>query len=264
MAARLLTERRDGTLVLTFSNPGFRNALGPEIYEPAMQAFADVEQDASIRAVVLTGADGTFCAGGNLNRLLENRARPPQVQADSIDALNRMTRAIVRCTRPVIAAVEGAAAGAGMSLALACDLITAGHGAKFVMAYVKVGLSPDGGGSWFASRALPKQAATELMLEGGAWPASRLHALGVVNALVDDGEALDAALDHARRIAALSPHAVGRIKKLIANAADATLEQQFIQERESFVACLHHEDGGEAIAAFLEKRPAHFEPTTDP
>jgi len=258
MAAQLLTDRRGSTLVLTFSNPGFRNALGPEMYEATMGAFADVEKDASIRAVVLTGADGMFCAGGNLNRLLENRQQPPQVQADSIDGLNAMTRAITTCTRPVIAAVEGFAAGAGMSLALACDLITAGHGAKFVMAYVKVGLSPDGGGSWFASRSLPKQAASELMMEGGAWPASRLHALGLVNTLVDDGRALTAALEHATRLAALSPHSIARIKGLIRDADDAPLEQHFIHERESFVACLHHADGGESISAFLEKRPARF------
>lgn len=258
MAAALLTDRRDATLVLTFSNPGLRNALGPEIYEPMMQAFADVEHDPTIRAIVVTGADGMFCAGGNLNRLLENRERPPQVQADSIDALNRLTLAITRCSRPVIAAVEGFAAGAGMSLALACDLIAAGSGAKFVMAYVKVGLSPDGGGSWFATRALPRQTAAELMLEGGAWTAGRLHALGVVNSIVDDGRALDAALDHAARIAALSPHAVARIKRLIGQAEDATLEQHLHSERDSFVACLHHEDGGEAVSAFLEKRTPRF------
>ncbi len=258
MSARLLIDRLGGTLVLTFSNPDLRNALGPEIYQPAMQAFTDVERDASIRAVILTGADGVFCAGGDLNRLLDNRSRPPQVQADSIDALNAMTRAILNCTRPVIAAVEGVAAGAGMSLALACDLITAGHGAKFVMAYVKVGLSPDGGGSWLATRALPRQTAAEMMLAGGAWPASRLHALGVVNTLVDDGRAVEAALEHAERLAALSPHAVARIKRLIAHAADASLEHHFIEERDAFVACLHHADGGEAVAAFLEKRPARF------
>lgn len=262
MAGRLLVERRDRALVLTFSNPEARNALGPEIYEPAMAAFADVAGDPSIRAVVLTGEGGTFCAGGNLRRLLENRARPPQVQADSIDALNRLTRAITDCDRPVIAAVEGFAAGAGMSLAMACDMVVAGRSAKFVMAYVKVGLSPDGGGSWFATRALPRQAAAELMLEGGAWPAERLHALGVVNALVDDGGSLAAALDHARTIAALSPHAVARIKRLIAHAADAPLADQLTAEREAFVACLHHPDGGEAISAFVEKRPARFEAPT--
>ncbi len=259
MAARLLIDRKNGALVLTFSNPGFRNALGPEIYEPMMQAFVDVEHDPSIRAVVITGADGMFCAGGNLNRLLDNRQQPPQVQADSIDGLNRLTRAITGCSRPVIAAVEGFAAGAGMSLATACDLITAGSGAKFVMAYVKVGLSPDGGGSWFATRALPRQTAAEMMLEGGAWPATRLHALGVVNTVVDDGQALDAALEHAARIAALSPHSVGRIKSLIAHAEHAPLEAHLVAERDSFVACLHHADGGEAISAFLEKRSARFD-----
>ena len=259
MAAELLVDRRGSALVLTISNPGFRNALGPEAYAGCMQAFDDVATDASIRAVVLTGADGMFCAGGNLNRLLENRSQPPQVQADAIDSLHRMTRAITDCSKPVIAAVEGFAAGAGMSLALACDMITAGASAKFVMAYVKVGLSPDGGGSWFTTRALPRQTAAEMMLEGGAWPASRLHALGVVNTLVDDGKALDAALEHAERLAALSPHALGRIKKLIAKAGDASLEQHLLDERESFVACLHHADGGEAIAAFLEKRAARFD-----
>lgn len=258
MPTELLCERRDSALLLTISNPGARNALGPEIYEPAIAAFATAGSDATIRTVVLTGADGVFCAGGNLNRLLENRSKPPQVQSDSIDGLIRFTRLITDCTKPVIAAVEGSAAGAGMSLAMACDLITAGRSAKFVMAYVKVGLSPDGGGSWFATRALAKQSAAELMLEGGAWGAERLHALGVVNSLVDDGQALTAALGHAKRIALLSPHAVARIKRLIAHAADVPLGDQMLAERESFVACLHHDDGGEAVSAFLEKRPAVF------
>ena len=259
MAAELRIDRHGSTLVLTFSNPGFRNALGPGMYVACIDAFDGIASDASIRAVVLTGADGMFCAGGDLNRLLENRGQPPQVQADSIDNLHRMTRAITGCTKPVIAAVEGYAAGAGMSLALACDMITAGTSARFVMAYVKVGLSPDGGGSWFATQALPRQTAAEMMLEGDAWPAARLHALGVVNTLVDDGKALDAAFEHAERLAALSPHALGRIKQLIAKAADVSLEHHLLDERESFVACLHHPDGGEAIAAFLAKRTARFD-----
>ena len=258
MTATVLSDRRDSALVLTFSNPGFRNALGPEMYEALMPAFEQASIDDTIRSVILTGADGTFCAGGNLNRLLENRSKPPAVQAESIDGLNRITRAITDCPKPVIAAVEGAAAGAGMSLAMACDLITASRSAGFVMAYVKVGLSPDGGGSWFATRGLPKQSAAELMLEGGAWTSERLHALGIVNTLVDDGGALAAALAHADRIAALSPHAVSRIKALIAHAAEAPLAQHLTAERDSFVACLHHDEGGEAVSAFLEKRPARF------
>ena len=259
MAAELRMARHGSTLVMTFSNPGLRNALGPAMYAACMTAFDDIAGDASVRAVILTGADGMFCAGGDLNRLLENRSQPQQVQADAIDQLHRMTRAITGCTRPVIAAVEGYAAGAGMSLALACDMITAGTSARFVMAYAKVGLSPDGGGSWFVTHALPRQTAAEMMLEGGAWPAARLHALGVVNTLADDGKALDAALEHAERLAALSPHALGRIKQLIAKAPAAPLERHLADERESFVACLHHPDAGEAIAAFLAKRAARFD-----
>lgn len=258
MAAEVLVARRDAALVLTFSNPGFRNALGPEMYAALLGGFAQAAEDATIRAVVLTGADGMFCAGGNLNRLLDNRSKPPQVQSDSIDALHRLTAAITGCPKPVIAAVEGFAAGAGMSLAMACDLIVAGRGAKFVMSYVKVGLSPDGGGSWFTTRALPRQLAAEAMMLGGTLEAPRLHALGVVNEVADDGGALDAALGQAARFAALSPHAVGRIKTLIGKAVTSTLDDHLLAERESFVACLHHADGGEAIGAFLEKRKPRF------
>ena len=259
MTAELRVERRETTLVLTFSNPGFRNALAPEMYAAMLAAFELAERDSTIRTLILTGADGVFCAGGNLNRLLENRAKQPQVQADSIAALHELTRAITNSSKPVIAAVEGAAAGAGCSLALACDLIVAGRSAKFVMAYVKVGLSPDGGGSWFASRALPRQSAAEMLLGGGAWSSDRLHALGMVNQVVADGEALTAALERADSIAALSPHAVSRIKRLLASARDVPLETQLEREQQSFVACLHHADGGEAIVAFLEKRKARFE-----
>ena len=258
MTAELRVERSDTTLILTLSNPGSRNALAPEMYAAGIAALASAERDAAIRAVILTGADGVFCAGGNLARLLDNRTKPPQVQADSIEALHRLTSAIVGCGKPVIAAVEGAVAGAGFSLALACDLIVAGASAKFVMAYVKVGLSPDGGGSWFASRALPRQTAAEMLLAGDVWTSERLHALGVVNAVVADGAALALALERAAHLATLSPHAIGRIKGLLAGAGDVPLATQLQRERESFVACLHHAEGGEAISAFLEKRPARF------
>ena len=165
MPAELLASRRDATLILTLSNPGAKNALHPDMYAAGIEALSTAERDPDIRAVVLTGAGDVFCAGGNLNRLLENRAKPPTVQAESIDQLHSWIEAIRDCNKPVIAAVEGPAAGAGFSLALACDLIIAAHSAKFVMAYVKVGLSPDGGASWFLSQALPRQLATEMLIE---------------------------------------------------------------------------------------------------
>jgi len=258
MSAELQASRRDATLILTLSNPGAKNALHPDMYAAAIETLSTAERDDSIRAVVLTGADHFFCSGGNLNRLLENRSKDKSVQAESIDNLNGWIEALRDCPKPVIAAVDGAAAGAGFSLALACDLIVAGNSAKFLMAYVKVGLTPDGGASWFLAQALPRQLATEILIEGKPVVASRLHELGLVNRLVADGSALDAALEWADELAALSPNAVERIKALAQEAQRNTLAQQFEAEKRNFVESLHHRDAHEGISAFLEKRNPVF------
>lgn len=257
MTAELLTSRPAGsesTLVMTLSNPGARNALHPDMYAAGIEALDSAERDSSLRAIVLTGADNFFCAGGNLNRLLENRAKDPSVQAQSIDLLAEWITALRQSTKPVIAAVEGAAAGAGFSLALACDLLVAADDAKFVMSYARVGLTPDGGGSWFLAQALPRPLAAEVLLEGKPISATRLAELGVVNRLAKPGSALDTALDWADDLGKLSPNSTARIKALVDAAGTQTLEAHLVAERDSFVASLHHRDGLEGITAFLEKR----------
>ncbi|QGZ61063.1 oxepin-CoA hydrolase, alternative type [Paraburkholderia acidisoli] len=261
MSAELRSSRPEGhesTLVLTLSNPGARNALHPDMYAAAVEAFDAAERDTSLRAIVLTGADHFFCAGGNLNRLLENRAKEPAVQAASIDMLAAWITAMRQSSKPVIAAVEGAAAGAGFSLALAADLLVAADDAKFVMAYSRVGLTPDGGGSWFLANALPRALAFEVMVEGKPISAARLAELGVVNRVAKPHTALDTALAWADEIAKISPNSVARIKTLTSAATTQPLEAQLGDEREHFVASLHHRDGLEGITAFLEKRaPAY-------
>jgi len=257
MSAELLASRpaeSESTLVLTLSNPGARNALHPDMYAAGIEALDTAERDASIRAIVLTGADQFFCAGGNLNRLLENRAKDPAVQAQSIDLLGEWIAALRASTKPVIAAVEGAAAGAGFSLALACDLIVAADDTKFVMSYARVGLTPDGGGSWFLARALPRQLAAEVLFEGRPIVATRLHELGVVNRLAKAGAARDAAIAWADDLGKISPNALARIKGLIDAAGAQPLADHLVAERDSFVASLHHGDALEGITAFLEKR----------
>jgi enoyl-CoA hydratase/carnithine racemase len=258
MSAELKASRRDATLVLTISNPGARNALHPDMYAAAIESFANAERDESVRAVVLTGADHFFCAGGNLHRLLENRHADPAIQAASIEQLQGWIEAIRNCPKPVIAAVDGAAAGAGFSLALACDLIVAGSSAKFVMAYVKVGLTPDGGASWFLSQALPRQLAGEILIEGKAILAPRLEQFGLVNRVVPDGSALDAALNWADDLAALSPHSVNLIKGLIEAAPQQSLVEQCALEKQQFLQCMRHRDSQEGISAFLDKRKPHY------
>ena len=156
--------------------------------------------------------------------------------------------------KPLIAAVEGYALAGGCEIALACDLIVAGASAKFVMAYNKVGLTPDGGASWFLSQALPRQLATEILIEGKPVSSARLHEAGLVNRVVPDQQALSAALAWSDELAALSPHAIGNIKSLLREAPTNSLSQHFEAEKQSFVSSLHHRDGLEGISAFLEKR----------
>lgn len=259
MAAELRSTFEGSTLVLTIHNPEHRNALGPEIYAAGVEALSAAESNADVRCVVLTGEGDVFCAGGNLQRLQANRQKAPEVQAQSIEGLHTWIEAIRTFPKPVIAAVEGPAAGAGFSLALACDLIVAARNAVFVMAYSSVALSPDGGGSWSLSRALPRQLVTELLMTGERIGAQRLHELGVVNRLCDAGQALGTALDWAARLGARAPNVLASIKDLITEAGANDLPTQLALEREHFVKNLHHANGGIGIAAFLAKQTPRYE-----
>jgi enoyl-CoA hydratase/carnithine racemase len=253
MIGQLKSAVHGQTLVLTISNPTLRNALGPEIYTAGIEALNAAESNPEIRSVIITGEGAHFCAGGNLQRLLTNREQPKEVQAQSIDGLHTWMEAIHTFPKPVIAAVEGAAAGAGFSLVLMCDLVVAARDSIFVMAYSSIALSPDGGGSWNLSQTLPRQLAAELMLLGERISAERLHDLGSVNRLVESGTALTQALDLAERINARAPNAMQSIKELINDAPTQSLHVHLTQERDHFVKNLHHANAGLGISAFLNK-----------
>jgi len=255
--AKLTVEREGDVLILTLDNPTQRNALGPGIYDGGIEAFKTVAEDQSIGAVILTGRDGTFCAGGNLNRLKNNRTKSPEFQREAMNALLDWVKAIRQSEVPVIAAVEGAAAGAGCSVALACDLIVAAEDAVFALSYVKVGLNPDGGATDFLARALPQQLASEILFEGGKIAPERLHQAGVVNRLVGHGEALDVALAWGQKLAKGPRAAMGRAKRLLEEVY-GDLPAQLDKEADAFVEALHHDEAGEGISAFLEKRKPQF------
>ena len=246
-------------MVLTLSNPKHRNALGPEMYAAGVEALSVAESSADVRSVVLTGEGAMFCAGGDLQRLQANRQQSPEVQAQSIEGLHSWIDAIRTFPKPVIAAVEGAAAGAGFSLALACDFIVAADDALFVMAYSNVALSPDGGASWSLMRALPRQLVSELLIAGERVGARRLHTLGLVNRICPAGGALPEALALAEKLNGKAPNALASIKELMNEAADATLSRQLASERDHFVKNLHHVNGGTGIAAFLGKQLPRYE-----
>lgn len=258
MTASLKSHSQGATLVLTISNPEHRNALGPEIYAAGVEALNVAESNAEVRSVVITGEGSHFCAGGNLQRLLGNRQKPPEVQAQSIEGLHNWIETIRAFPKPVIAGVEGSCAGAGFSLALACDFIVAANNAVFVMAYSGVGLSPDGGGSWGLARSLPRATVMQLLMLGERANAERLLQLGVVNAVVDAGEAAAQALALAERLNARAPNALASIKELVNEATDAALHTHLKSERDHFVRNLHHPNAGEGIAAFMDKRSASY------
>ncbi len=259
MTAQLLSTSEGQTLVLTLSNPEFRNALGPEMYAAGVEALSVAESSPDVCSVVITGANGIFSAGGNLQRLQNNRQLPPEHQAQSIEGLHNWIEAIRTFPKPVIAAVEGPAAGAGFSLALACDMIVAARNSVFVMAYSSIALSPDGGGSWSLSRAMPRQLATELLMCGERIGAERLQQLGVVNRLADAGQALPQALLLCEQLNARAPNALSSIKELLADADGNSLNAQLARERDHFVKNLHHANAGIGISAFLNKKKPEYE-----
>lgn len=259
MPAELKSTSHGQTMVLTLSNPEHRNALGPDMYAAGVEALNVAESSTDVRSVIVVGEGAIFSAGGNLQRLLANRQQPPDYQAQSIEGLHSWIEAIRAFPKPVIAAVEGAAAGAGFSLALACDFLVAATDAVFVMAYSNIALSPDGGGSWSLSRALPRQLVTELMMCGERISAQRLHELGVVNRLANAGSALTEALALAGGLNARAPNALASIKDLVNEASHNTLNGQLAAERDHFVRNLHHANAGIGIAAFLSKQTPRFE-----
>jgi len=258
MPAELQSTSQGQTLILTLHNPEFRNALGPEIYAAGVEALNGAERSPDVRSVVISGAGPWFCAGGNLQRLQANRQQPPAVQAESIEGLHTWIEAIRLFPKPVLAAVEGAAAGAGFSLALACDFVLAARDAQFVMAYSSIALSPDGGGSWSLARALPRQLVTELLMFGNRISASALQQHGLVNHVSEPGQALQDALQWAERLNARAPNALSSIKDLINEAGEHTLTRHLESERDHFVRNLHHRNAGIGIDAFLNKTTPRY------
>jgi enoyl-CoA hydratase/carnithine racemase len=258
MTAELLTERRTDVLVLTFSDPATRNTLSHEVIAAGIESLNRAEADAEIRSVLLRCAGGHFCAGGNLQGLLERRRAGPPAQVRMLEHLHRFIESLRAFPKPVIAAVEGAAAGAGFSIALACDLIVAAEDARFILSYGRIGLSPDGGATWSLMQALPRARVQQLVWLGEPVSAQQLRDWGLVGWIADRGHATDEALRLAARLGAMAPNALASGKDLLQDAAGRTLAEQLAAERDHFVENLFHANGAEGLAAFLEKRAPTF------
>jgi enoyl-CoA hydratase/carnithine racemase len=251
--------RRDGAVLHVINNnPEARNALSPEFYDGFRAALALAADDPAVAVVVLSGADGFFCAGGNLNVLKTRAAMPVPERLAAINGLHDVIRAIRACPRPVIAAVEGGAAGAGASLALACDLIVVAEDAYFALSYLRIGLTPDGGATAFLSDAVPRQLVAEFLMFGDKVPVQRLCDLGAINRVVGKARTVTVAQGLGERLASLPPDALASVKRLIGQAEGNDLAAQLEAEAQAMAQAQGGAEAAEGISAFLDKRKPDF------
>jgi enoyl-CoA hydratase len=252
MADEVLTEVTDGVMVITMNRPEARNAVNTALAQQMAHAIDELDGRDDVVLGILTGAGGTFCAGMDLKAFA--RGERPQVE-------NRGFAGITEAppTKPLIAAVEGYALAGGCEAVLSCDMVVAGRGARFGVPEVKRGLVPAAGGLFRLPARIPYQVAMELMLTGNFMDAARAHELGLVNRLVDDGEALSAARALAAEIAANGPLAVRVAKQVVSRAVDWPADEAFTRQREFVEPVMTSEDAGEGAAAFAEKRAPRWQ-----
>ena len=258
MTSELLTERHGAVLVLTLSDPATRNTLSHQALAAGIEALNVAESDAQIRCAILRGDGAHFCAGGNLQGLMERRRAGPPAQVQMIEHLHQFIEALRAFPKPVIAAIEGAAAGAGFSLALACDLVVAAEDARFILSHGRLGLSPDGGATWALAQALPRALVQQLVWLAEPASARQLNEWGLVGWVTDSGQAFTEALRLAHSLADMAPNALASGKELVQQATGRTLADQLAAERDHFVENLFHVNGAEGLQAFLEKRRPAF------
>jgi enoyl-CoA hydratase/carnithine racemase len=238
--------------IVWLDRPAQLNALNLEMRVALSEAFQNVNDDAAVRAVIVTGGDNVFAAGADI-RLLADKG-PAEVRALGFADL---WRPVAASPKPVIAAVSGYALGAGCELALMCDIIVADSTAQFGQPECKLGVMPGAGGSQRLVRAIGKPAASLLLMTGAMLSAERAYALGLVSELAE-GNCLAAARKIASRIATMPPLAIAAIKNTLANGADLPLPDALALENQAFLRLFDTRDQKEGMAAFLEKRKPDF------
>ena len=255
----LLAEDADGVRILTLNRPDAYNAFNVELKETLLSELRWAAGEESVRAVVLTGAGRAFSAGQDLKEHIASLGAPDGTQMRTIEEhYNPLVRAVLTMPKPVIAAVNGTAAGAGASLAFACDLRIAAESAKFVLAFAGVGLSVDTAASWTLPRLVGYGRAMEMMLLGEPVAAPDALPIGMVNRVVADGTALAEATELARRLATGPTAAYARIKEALQAGAAGDLDHALATEARTQAELGATADHLEAVQAFVTKRKPSF------
>lgn len=253
-------EVRDGVALVTLNRPAALNALTQAMGEEFVSAVGSAHERGA-RAIVLTGAGRAFCAGGDLREMQQFAEKEGRIEAffdEPLRLLHSCVLLIRRTPLPVIAAVNGAASGAGCNLALACDLVIASESAKFNQAFIKVGLTPDCGGTFILPRLVGWRRATAMMMTGEVVAARGALSMGMINEVVADEELMETAMRMAKRLATAPTAAIASIKELLDQSAVNDYGTQLELERQAQLQSGLTKDFREGVAAFIEKRPPRF------
>ena len=253
--AEVETTRDGAVLTITLNRPDVLNAFNADLHRALSSALGDAQAD-DVRAVVITGAGRGFCVGQDLT---EFREAPGDIGERLRGNYHPNILALRRLEKPVLAAVNGPAAGAGLSFACACDLRLAAASATFVPAFINIGLVPDSGGTYFVRRLLGTARAFEWMTSGRRLSAVEALELGLVSEVVEDEKLAKRAAERAAELAAMPTRGIGLTKRLFDHAENATLEEQLELEAQLQTAATKTADFREGVDAFLEKREPRFE-----
>jgi 2-(1,2-epoxy-1,2-dihydrophenyl)acetyl-CoA isomerase len=244
---------------ITLNRPSVMNALDLRTIGSLREAAERAETDAQARAVVIRGAGPAFLAGGDVAWFHANLSRAPELVREGAPDLHRAILALRRAPKPVLAAVHGAVAGAGLSVMAAADLAIAAEGTQFTTAYSRLGTSPDGGATHFLPRLVGTRRALELLMLSDSFDASEAHRLGLVNRVVPADRLAAEAETLARRLAQGATGAFAEIKRLVNQTHDQPLAAQLDAEVEAFARCAGTRDFAEGVTAFVEKRKPNFD-----
>ena len=253
-------EMRDAVAIITMNRPDALNALSLQLTLDLREAINKAIQEKA-RAVVLTGAGRAFCSGGDLREMQSMWQKEGRIEAfleEPLKALHDVILLIRETPIPFIAAVQGVCAGAGTNFALACDIVIAAENATFNEAFVRIGLSPDCGGSFFLPRAVGEKLAAELFMTGNTLTAARAAQIGMINQAVAPESLMEEAMQMAKKLSLAPTAAIGRIKQMLNASYSNDLSQQLNLEHQSQIESGKSNDFKEGVTAFFEKRQPNF------
>lgn len=258
MHETIVFDKSEGVATIALNRPEKLNAFNGRMHEEVHDALDAASEDEEVRCVLLRGEGRGFSAGADLAQIVESEDGSPDLGQYLRETYSRLVMRMVEIQKPIVAALHGPVYGAGMGIALACDLRVAARSAKFSVAFIKIGLMPDAGVSFFLPRIIGLGRAMEMAMLGEALDAEEAYRVGLVNRIVSDESLVEEATEFARHLAQLPTRALGQIKSSMYASFESDLRTALESEAEGQTVCGYTEDHKEGIAAFFEKRQASF------